>query len=579
MKQGLTFWALLLLPTLLLGIGTVWLVQREADRMEDNLAAFRTARLASLNQHAETAAANLLLAFEEVCEALLDTLAELSESSPEQFERALEALSAENPFVRASGLWRPPAGFVAGSLEGAVGELPWDVSELEIEQVEQRVLEQQLTRNQAFARGQLQTRRELDTLARSRADPARAAPEAAVGAAAPGRRMPGVVAESESASAELSPAAPEPSRSVRGWAWVGDPANRVLWGWILSHSRPQVRVLEVDTDFLYRNLQRLLPESRRQEVTWALSRDGLAESWPREFLTGATSLGSDLPGWTVHYAAPPGEPALEVAAFRWLGSALVLGITLSIGMGALLLRWQAVAAEHEARTKTTFLTNVSHELKTPLAAIQLYAEMLDAGKIQEEAKRRSYLQTIRHETGRLARLVANLLDQSRLDRDPGFRLKRVPLDAPMHLQDFLQQREAEIRAGGFALETRIAAARQRVHADPDALDQILSNLVDNALKYARDGGRLDVEGEADGPDGRYLIRVLDRGPGIPPSFRSRLFTSFARSQTRLERPHGGLGLGLSIARGLARKMGGDLQYAPRAGGGAVFTLSLNRSGS
>lgn len=576
MKQGLTFWALLLLPTLLLGIGTVWLVQREADRMEDNLAAFRTARLASLNQHAETTAANLLLAFEEIREALLDTLAELSESPPDQFERALEALSAENPFVRASGLWRPPAGFVAGSLDETIGGLPWDVSELEIEQVERSMLDERLTRNQAFARGQMQTRRELDTLARSRAGPA-PTPPGAHEQSEERRRMSDVLAEPESMYGQASAAALKPSRVVRDWAWVGEPPNRVLWGWIHSRSRPQVRVLEVDTDFLYHNLQRLLPESRRQEATWALSRDGLAESWPAEYLTGAASLGSDLPGWTVHYAAPPGEPVLEVTAFRWLGSALVLGITLSIGMGALLLRWQAAAAEHEARTKTTFLTNVSHELKTPLAAIQLYAEMLDAGKIQQEAKRRSYLQTIRHETGRLARLVANLLDQSRLDRDPGFRLKRVPLDAPQHLRDFLQQRDAEIRAGGFELETRIAAARQKVHADPDALDQILSNLLDNALKYARDGGRLEVEGEADGADGRYLIRVLDRGPGIPPSFRSQLFTSFARGQTRLERPHGGLGVGLSIARGLARKMGGDLQYAPRVGGGAVFILSLNRS--
>ncbi len=576
MKQGLTFWALLLLPTLLLGIGTVWLVQREADRMEDNLAAFRAARLASLDRQAETAAANLLLAFEEICEALLDTLAELSESPPDRFERALEALPAENPFVRASGLWRPPAGFIGGSLEGPEGGLPWDVSALEVEQVERSMLDEQLTRNQAFARGQVQTRRELDTLARSRAGPPPAPPDAVERQEEAGRRSE-VLAERESMYGQASAAALKPSRSVRDWAWVGDPANRMLWGWIYSRSRPQVRVLEVDTDFLYHNLQRLLPESRRDEVTWSLSRDEVVPSWPEEFLTGAACLDSDLPGWTVHYGAPPGEPVLEAAMFRWLGSALVLGITLSIGIGAVLLHWQASAAEREARTKTTFLTNVSHELKTPLAAIQLYAEMLDAGKIRDEAKRRSYLQTIRNETGRLARLVANLLDQSRLDRDPGFRLKRVPVDASQHLRDFLQQREAEIRAGGLELQTRIATARHSVHADPDALDQILSNLVDNALKYARDGGRLEIEGEADGPDGRYLIRVLDRGPGIPPSFRSRLFTSFARSQTGLERPHGGLGVGLSIARGLARKMGGDLQYEPRAGGGAAFVLSLNRS--
>ncbi len=570
MKQGLTFWALLLLPTLLLGLGTVWLVQREADRMEDNLAAFRTARLASLNQHAETAAANLLLAFEEICEALLDTLAELSEAPPEQLERALAALCAENPFVRASGLWRPPAGFVAGTLQGFEGELPWDVSELEFESMGRSMLDEQLTRNQAFARGQLQTRRELDTLARSRAT----APGAALHASDPG-----ALAEPAAARTDASSAASERPQAVRGWAWVGVPAKRVLWGWLLSQSRPQVRVLEVDTDFLYRNLQRLLPESRREEVVWSLSRDGLAEQWPEEFLTGAATLGSDLPGWTVHYAAPPGDPVLEVVAFRWLGSALVLGITLSIGMGALLLRWQLAAAEHEARTKTTFLTNVSHELKTPLAAIRLYAEMLDAGKIQDEAKRRNYLQTIRHETGRLARLVANLLDQSRLDRDPQFRLRRVPVDAPLHLRDFFQQREPEIRAAGVELRLRVATTGHTVHADPDALDQILSNLVDNALKYARDGRRLDVEGETEGADGRYLIRVLDRGPGINAAFRSRLFTSFAQSQTRLERPHGGLGVGLSIARGLARKMGGDLQYAPRPGGGAAFTLSLNRNGS
>jgi hypothetical protein len=160
-KSGITYWVLLLLPTLVLGIGSLWLVHREADRMEDNLRAFREARLASLDQEAETNAANLLLALEEIREALLDTLADAPSS---RLEQALDTLLEDNPFIRASGLWRAPDGFVAGTLQGQVDELPWDDRP---PVVEWPVPEEHLTRQQVIARGQIRTRRQLDSIARS----------------------------------------------------------------------------------------------------------------------------------------------------------------------------------------------------------------------------------------------------------------------------------------------------------------------------------------------------------------------------------------------------------------------------
>ena len=136
--------------------------------------------------------------------------------------------------------------------------------------------------------------------------------------------------------------------------------------------------------------------------------------------------------------------------------------------------------------------------------------------------------------------------------------------------DTLQPRLAE---AGLTLRRELPAAPLTVLTDRDALEQIVLNLLDNVCKYACDGAEVTVA-LVPGPRGGADLRVLDRGPGVPPAHRERIFEKFHRVDDTLTAEKHGAGLGLSIARQRARGLGGELRYEPRAGGGAAFVWEL-----
>jgi signal transduction histidine kinase len=234
------------------------------------------------------------------------------------------------------------------------------------------------------------------------------------------------------------------------------------------------------------------------------------------------------------------------------------------GLAALLRRRKERRIE---KLKTDFLDNVSHELKTPLAGIRISAELLAEGRIPDESRKRKTLDAIISETDRLSRMVAMLLDFGRLEKGNlhfnfevfGMTAFIASLGDDPTLQAIAGPRLA------FA-PTHDGAPTVNVRADRDAVRRILVNLVENAVKYSPG----EIEIETSGAE----IRVLDRGEGVPAGDEERVFERFYRADNSLTRRTGGSGLGLSIARALARGMGGDLIYARRNGGGSVFTLSL-----
>ncbi len=287
------------------------------------------------------------------------------------------------------------------------------------------------------------------------------------------------------------------------------------------------------------------------------------------------SLAPELPHWQLVALAGDEVFAPRGPGFMLIGGLLIAIFLTAMVSGGALLTWQACAQRRDAQRKTTFVSNVSHELKTPLTTIRMYAELLSEGRVQDEAKRRHYLGVMAQESQRLTRLVNNVLDFSRLEQGHRtYRAETLPIGP--FLAAFLDAQAARLAAEGFQVHAAVEHGDTPVRFDRDALEQVLLNLVDNAVKYAAEGRELSLSGGRRGD--RYTVRVEDRGPGVAPEHRGRIFEKFYRADASLTANRPGSGLGLSIARGLARDLGGDVRFEPRAGGGSCFVVELACSG-
>ena len=288
--------------------------------------------------------------------------------------------------------------------------------------------------------------------------------------------------------------------------------------------------------------------------------------WPDSpSVVGESHLGPPAGNGTLRVARVDGSAMRNRAvAIAASGAVIVLLLVAALVSGGVLLVRTLRRERRESRMKTDFIDNVSHELRTPLAGIRLNAELLAEGRIRDEDKRKGALESILTESDRLGRMVSELLDFGRLEKGT----RRYSLET-FDLAAFASgaaevQGVASISNGRAHISVKGEGAL--VSADKDALRQIGVNLVTNAVKYSEGEIEVEVEGNE--------IRYLDRGPGVPPGSEERIFERFYRIDDSLTRRENGSGLGLSIARALARGMGGDIRYAHRPCGGSVFTLTL-----
>lgn len=249
----------------------------------------------------------------------------------------------------------------------------------------------------------------------------------------------------------------------------------------------------------------------------------------------------------------------------WVGGCLVGLLFLSLVSGGWLLVKAARRSHLEAMRKTDFVSNVSHEFKTPLTTICLCAELAQDDGLDSE-RRKKALASVVTEAKRLNRLVMNALYFSRLEKNRR-RYDPVRLDASEIVREVCATFSPRFPDGCLQGPKGECIAT----VDADALRQILANLLDNAAKYAP-RGKVEVKVEAEGD--HVLVAVADNGPGLSHEALRHAFDRFWRGDNSVTRKTGGSGLGLAIARGLARGMGGDLTAANRDGGGAVFTLEL-----
>lgn len=259
-----------------------------------------------------------------------------------------------------------------------------------------------------------------------------------------------------------------------------------------------------------------------------------------------------------------GRSALALAWLSTLIAAVAVGLT---------LRKHIELGERRRR----FVAAVTHELRTPLTTFQLYSEMLADGLVEDEDQRREYLHTLKEEARRLSATVDNVLTYARVSRRKTPRcIESMSLGGLVErLRPSLERRVA---SSGLGLEIVLdSPPATSVAVDSHAIDQILGSLVDNAVKYAGSGGAEPptVRIAAGVADGTLNLTVRDHGPGVPREHAAAIFDAFERGVRGSDDPTPGLGLGLALARGLARDIGGELSIEQPEGAGARFRLTVS----
>ncbi|MCW8884728.1 MAG: HAMP domain-containing histidine kinase [Motiliproteus sp.] len=351
--------------------------------------------------------------------------------------------------------------------------------------------------------------------------------------------------------------------------WWQDPEGQIL-GFVLNGAR------------LLSDLLNRLPEGdandlAKAEIRLINNRDEVIYSWgqyqPAEQASPLKirALSHPIGSWRLAYFSP----RLQTTGTDWLGVASwLLLLTAGLGTLAFLLYRAHIRELRLAEQRVNFVNQVSHELKTPLTNVRLYAEMLEQElpEPEEEPLVRRYLSVITSESQRLSRLIDNVLSFSRLRRDAlKVTLQSGQIDHCIDqvIENFapaLRDRELQVSFQAEAADTRLF--------DCQALEQILNNLISNSEKYAASGKKIDIHSWQDAANS--YIRIRDYGPGIQPEQSEKIFSPFYRISNKLTDGVSGTGIGLGLARDLARAHGGDLVLEKRSEKepGASFVLQI-----
>lgn len=356
-----------------------------------------------------------------------------------------------------------------------------------------------------------------------------------------------------------------------------DPSTFVVQRMRPDHAAVEGFVVDRDT-LLYRLRLRVLDQQglgKLARVTAAVA--GQARAYGKAPLysgRGADYLNFRSAYTFRHSFAPPFDrlsasvdlaPLDEADADGRLLHLLLFGLAAAIVLGLYAL-YRAVAVQVRfAQRRSNFVAAVSHELKTPLTAIRMYGEMLRDDLVESDEKRHEYYGTISAETERLTRLINNVLELSRLERDERpVQLLVGDLSSVVH--EVANTLRPHVEREGFQLDVQVAPGLPAARFDRDALTQVLFNLLDNALKYGRGGGERRIEIRCEPVREGVQLSVIDRGPGVAKQQLGAIFEPFYRAQNELTRTQPGTGIGLSLVRGLVQRMHGRVEGLNREPG-------------
>ncbi|HEY1377414.1 MAG TPA: HAMP domain-containing sensor histidine kinase [Gemmataceae bacterium] len=342
----------------------------------------------------------------------------------------------------------------------------------------------------------------------------------------------------------------------------GQPERLVLARLASSGKRRVVQGVILDwphlRDILLPEIQDLFPDARLEPVP----EGGDSETPERQMTALPVQLDPGPQTWGVLRQWSPLRVGLLLA---WAAALSALAV---VGLGG----WSLLDLSER---RFRFVSAVTHELRTPLTTLRLYLDMLNSGLVRDEPQKAEYLKTLDSESDRLHRLVSNVLDFARLEKQrPKLSLREVPVTAL--LEQVRANWQERCKAAGKELIVATGpGCPPAVTTDVELVQQIVGNLIDNACKYSRDAadGRVWLRAR---PDGRrwVALEVEDRGPGVPARERRGVFRAFRRGRSA-DVTAGGVGLGLALARRWTRLLRGKLLLRPgRDGAGACFQLWL-----
>jgi signal transduction histidine kinase len=218
-----------------------------------------------------------------------------------------------------------------------------------------------------------------------------------------------------------------------------------------------------------------------------------------------------------------------------------------------------------------FISDASHEIRTPLTAIGGFAAAIADGTAETEEERTRSAARIVREVGRLSRLVDDLLDLSRIESG-AVKLDLESVDLPELIRGAVEGLEGETRERGISVELELPDRLPKVRVDPDRIYQVLVNLVSNALRFNREGGRIEIS--AYPIDGFVRVDVQDTGTGIAADQIPHIWERFHRADQSRDRQAGGTGLGLAIVRSIVEAHGGRVSAQSVLGRGSIFSFTV-----
>lgn len=254
----------------------------------------------------------------------------------------------------------------------------------------------------------------------------------------------------------------------------------------------------------------------------------------------------------------------------WIYGIASLLLFVALCLGVVLILRDIAREKHLARLRADFISNVTHELKTPLTSIRMYAESLIMGRVRSEEKRKEYLEVVVHESDRLKGMINNILEFSKMENgSPEYHFVRTDLasvikEATAEMSHWFSQEGFEITT---ELEEKILA-----EVDPEKMKQALGNLFSNAIKYSADIKKIFIRLFREGD--HIIIEVEDRGIGIPHDKLSKIFEPFYRIGQ--EEGVSGTGLGLTVVKEIVEAHGGRISVTSKSGEGSKFVITLNQ---
>jgi two-component system phosphate regulon sensor histidine kinase PhoR len=276
-------------------------------------------------------------------------------------------------------------------------------------------------------------------------------------------------------------------------------------------------------------------------------------------------------GWELRVTDRDEAGQQELRRKRIIDS-LLIGGAVTVILAGLAFLWMAIRRERRSNElKSEFISNVSHELKTPLSIISMFGEMLAKGRTKSPEQANEYAEIIWRESVRLGRLIDNVLDFAKIERGMGV-YEFAESDIVEVVERAIDLANRRLQAANMTLEAHVAEDVPHIQLDANAFTLAVLNLIDNAIKYAADGKKIELRLRR-GID-RLVLTVRDFGPGIEVDEQARIFERFYRARAMRLKPIRGSGIGLALVQHIARAHGGDVAVKSAPGEGATFELWL-----